>query len=427
MKNKYTVAIPVETSVREFLPKLRLSTFLADKGFDIIFGSYDEVYHLVLKNKFSVVFMNNCDNKTIHNNILNNQINKDSLFIVLENEGFVSPNSDLIINRLHPPFLKKINFYFAWGKKTYDKLLEKKLLNKDQILITGHPMFEESKINLYKAELDTSRYNDFILINTNFGLINEAVKGQYSHIYNKERVKHEKFLLKSFIELTKKLSLTFDNLNFIVRPHPSESDFIYEREFNDYKNIKVIHEGRVIDWIHNAKFVIHNSCTTALEAKLHGVPIISYMPIKNKNFDINMSNNLGYICSNSNDVIDIIKNKKNEKKINFISTLENFNSSFYNKIDDLFNVIKLSNSDFNKINYSIWFLIKKFIHLFFPLILLDKKRKLDYKYRRRKFFFLYSEYLKKSIKKINGNNSNFKIKRISLFPRTFLISKNEKK
>ena len=47
-----------------------------------------------------------------------------------------------------------------------------------------------------------------------------------------------------------------------------------------YKNVKVINDGSISEWIYNAKIVVHSGCTGGLEASVRGRPTISYLPFK---------------------------------------------------------------------------------------------------------------------------------------------------
>ena len=54
----------------------------------------------------------------------------------------------------------------------------------------------------------------------------------------------------------------------------------------------MIHEGDVVPWLSGADAVIHNSCTTGLQAYLLGKPVISYMPVAFDKYDQYLPNAL---------------------------------------------------------------------------------------------------------------------------------------
>ena len=48
--------------------------------------------------------------------------------------------------------------------------------------------------------------------------------------------------------------------------------------FKKLKNVKVINEGNISEWIYHARIVVHSGCTGGLEASIRGLPTISYLP-----------------------------------------------------------------------------------------------------------------------------------------------------
>ena len=74
-------------------------------------------------------------------------------------------------------------------------------------------------------------------------------------------------------------------MTIIVRPHPSESFSIYNDIAAKCERVKVISEGNVIPWLLASKTLVHNGCTTGLEAYALGVPAISYLSTFNEYYD----------------------------------------------------------------------------------------------------------------------------------------------
>ena len=69
-------------------------------------------------------------------------------------------------------------------------------------------------------------------------------------------MKYQKKLLKHFVIGIKRL-VKFSNEKFIIRPHPSENIIFYKNEFKEFKNINIIQDGPVQQWITDCKFIIH--------------------------------------------------------------------------------------------------------------------------------------------------------------------------
>ena len=56
----------------------------------------------------------------------------------------------------------------------------------------------------------------------------------------------------------------------IIRPHPSESHDPWRQLAAELPNVSVVYEGNVAEWLLAAELLIHNNCTTGVEAYLLG-------------------------------------------------------------------------------------------------------------------------------------------------------------
>jgi hypothetical protein len=62
----------------------------------------------------------------------------------------------------------------------------------------------------------------------------------------------------------------------------------------DTPNVKVTFDGNVIEWILGSSLVIHNNCTTGVEAYFLGKPALSYRPASDGRFDMYLPNALSF-------------------------------------------------------------------------------------------------------------------------------------
>jgi hypothetical protein len=95
------------------------------------------------------------------------------------------------------------------------------------------------------------------------------------------------------------LEESFPQVTVVVRPHPTESHEAYRRIAEGCRRVKVTNQGNVVPWLLSARALIHNGCTTGVEAFVMGVPAISYRPIKNEIYDdgfYHLPNALSYQC-----------------------------------------------------------------------------------------------------------------------------------
>ncbi len=77
---------------------------------------------------------------------------------------------------------------------------------------------------------------------------------------------------------------------FVIRPHPSEDHGEWLRVAEGRANVTVTNEGPAIPWLLGAEAVIHNGCTTGLEAYLLGRPVVCYQPESHELWDLDLPN-----------------------------------------------------------------------------------------------------------------------------------------
>lgn len=58
----------------------------------------------------------------------------------------------------------------------------------------------------------------------------------------------------------------------------------------------VIHEGNVIPWLAASEALVHNGCTTGIEAFVMGKPALAYRPVTDEVFDLSLPNDLSRQC-----------------------------------------------------------------------------------------------------------------------------------
>jgi hypothetical protein len=88
-------------------------------------------------------------------------------------------------------------------------------------------------------------------------------------------------LLAEYVRMIRRLA-TDANVRVVVRPHPVEADDVWPVLLGDCPNVLVTREGMLSTWLRGAKALIHNGCTSGLEAAVCGIPRIAYMPIRSE-------------------------------------------------------------------------------------------------------------------------------------------------
>ena len=176
----------------------------------------------------------------------------------------------------------------------------------------------------------------------------------------------ESVLIKEFIALIN-LTDKFDNYIFIVRPHPKEKLLIWKNKLKKRKNLIIRNSGNFNKELISAKLVIQNGSTTAFQAAVNKIPVLSFVPFKSKISWGEISNNLGLVCDNKKKIelnIKKIFNNKNLLNKKKISKILNFKLANTSEISTLkiINIwsklgkrIKKTKNNYFAINCNIYF------------------------------------------------------------------------
>ena len=228
-----------------------------------------------------------------------------------------------------PCALQAEDYMCTWGDFQRDFYLSLGPKCAPNIRTTGHPRFELYKraYREYYAEdvaALRAQYGDFILINGNFTIANnglgladtfswrsgynpnDQVVARDATVTRKgyfEWWAHTSHVLVNFVRLINRLSLRFPKHNIIIRPHPSEDWNYYTTIFNGIPNVHVKHSGPVAPWLLASKVLIHDGCTTAIEAFLGDTPIITYRSVGDSTRDTFLANIFGIQCRAEDDVV----------------------------------------------------------------------------------------------------------------------------
>lgn len=291
------VYFPYETKNRELDGKLLLTSHLLDKGYEVVIGSRKAIRTEALSQKNGLYFLKSVsvEEKKLYQRL---KQNGHQIFL-LHAEGGIhyKNNKSNILSAFNPELINLIDKNFVFGENIKHSV--EILVNYYENIVSGEPRFDllKPRFSVYfqkEVRVLKDKYQDFILINTNFGLSNAYVgEDKILKYYSTENTLSSKakelllykldFLKNVFhlyLEAIELISEKFPDINFVIRPHPSESEKPYLILAEKYKNIYVQKEGNVAKWIIGAKAVIHYDCTTGMESALAKTPVISYIPKK---------------------------------------------------------------------------------------------------------------------------------------------------
>jgi surface carbohydrate biosynthesis protein len=128
--------------------------------------------------------------------------------------------------------------------------------------------------------------------------------------------------LYAFIEAIQNLAKNNKGYDIVLRPHPMETIEAWKVYLEGIPNVHIIREGPINEWVNKAFAVMHNSCTTAIEATISEKPLVTYIPFENE-YDNEIPNLLGDIVKSPDELVNTVNNifddmqsgsKKNLKK-----------------------------------------------------------------------------------------------------------------
>ncbi len=325
--SKPLLLIPVENQIRELDPKLLLACVAAERGFASVIGSRREMEFNIDMFPRSIYLSKSM---TIRSLLFFRVASKFGHEIVTwDEEALVHlPPETYFSRRLDPKSIRYVSHLFAWGPDNAELWRQYDHLPDDiPIHITGNPrsdMLRPELRSFYEDEVKKLRnkYGDFILINTNFNHINaygpdmnlfkpvkrpgqnpafgRAARGM-SRDYAEGLRDHKQAIFEHFKNLIPQLAKAFPETNIVVRPHPTESHDVYKNIASRCERVCVTNEGNVVPWLMATKSVIHNGCTTGVEAYVMGVPAISYRATVNDDYDYGfyvLPNKMSHQCFN---------------------------------------------------------------------------------------------------------------------------------
>jgi surface carbohydrate biosynthesis protein len=335
-KEKPVLLIPVENQVRELDAKLLLACIAARRGLPSIIGSKREVEARIANFPRSIYLAKSMLHG--HSKFLKIARKLGHEITAWDEDALVHlPPETYFSRRLSPASIGCMSHLFAWGEDNAELWRQyPELPSGIPIHVTGNPRNDLLRPEIqpyYEKEVSNIRdtYGDFILINTNFNHVNafspirnlflpvdnpgekpnfgRAARGM-AREYAEGLRDLKQATFEHFQTMIPALEKTFADSTIVVRPHQVENPAIYRQIASGCKRVHVINEGNVVLWLMACKVLIHNGCTTSVEAFAMGVPAVSYRATTNDDYDYGfyrLPNMLSHQCFNFEELKQTLK------------------------------------------------------------------------------------------------------------------------
>jgi len=230
-----------------------------------------------------------------------------------DEEGVVrGPDPYYHERRLSAKTLKNVSILCAWGEDDARALRAFPGFPGTPIHVTGNP-----RIDLLRSELRgyfdpevaalRERFGPFVLVNTNFALVNhfipklgngqpapgEPATGVQAEVLAQLRILR-KGLFRAFQDMIPAISDALPDHAIVIRPHPVERPEPWEAAARNHPRVHVVNEGNVVPWLIAARALVHNCCTTSVEASVLNTPSVAYEPVRGEFPESTLPNSLSY-------------------------------------------------------------------------------------------------------------------------------------
>ncbi len=216
---------------------------------------------------------------------------------------------------------------FAAGEDHLDALRQFHPAHAERYRVVGNPRWDLLRPELRGAHAAEAseirrRYGPFILVNTNFAILNSSrrspaetrdwfVSTRRVDLHKPEDVvfldeifEMERANTAAVRDLLRALPDRFPNHRIVVRPHPIERTESWSDFLRDVPRAEMVREGAAVTWIIASDVLIHTNCTTGVEAFALDRPAIALQPAKLSVYDVYLSNRINYLTSTVAETMD---------------------------------------------------------------------------------------------------------------------------
>ena len=179
-------------------------------------------------------------------------------------------------------------------------------------MVSGNPRFDLYRAEyrpyfLTKLKRSGKLYGPFILVTTNFAFYNNYIgpdaamarmrsrgHAQVAELGEASwsRVPFQEANLAKFIPMVRALSHSTETTKSSSVRTLLKATIRGDRLAAELPNVSVIYEGNVAEWLLAASLLIHNNCTTGVEAYLLGRATIAYSAFRDEAYDLFLPNAL---------------------------------------------------------------------------------------------------------------------------------------
>jgi surface carbohydrate biosynthesis protein len=315
-----TIILPCEVKGRELNSKLLLAGLMAERGYRVIVGARNAI-HLRLSEFDRSVYLGK-DVRFSSGQIVKILQGLGHVFVAHDEEAqFYYSRENYLKARVDREVFQAARELLAWGPDNAAAWQQSKYYNGRPISITGNGRMDLLRPELrgiYRAEAECHRtkHGPYILVSSNFSSLNHfipnltiskpasATRQTASGKWAAELAIHRQSLFEAFLSILPQLAAAFPQHRIIARPHPAENHAIWLKAAANHNNVVVSNEGDILPWLLGAQVLIHNGCTTGLEAYLMDRHAVAFQPHQSPGHDLELPNRLSAKATSAAELIE---------------------------------------------------------------------------------------------------------------------------
>ena len=206
---------------------------------------------------------------------------------VLDTEGIGGKNPDQFAEMVKSVGCTDlVDLYCVWGHAQHAAFLRRGTVPASLLHVTGCPRYDFCAEPWRAALPRPSIKPGYVLINTNFPVANPRfsdgssaeedamVQAGFSREFARQFIIDAGKAYRAVLDTSMRLAKHFADVEFVLRPHPFENIASYDA-LTELPNFHVRQDGTSLEWISGARLLVHQNCSTAIEATMLNVEPLS--------------------------------------------------------------------------------------------------------------------------------------------------------
>jgi surface carbohydrate biosynthesis protein len=314
-----SLLIPVETRNRELDGKLLLALLAAARGMQVFLGGRQAIHDRLPKLPTSIYLAKGI--RTGNRVIFGIAERLGHVIVALDEEALIRQSDEALLLMFDPATFNRPRLLYAWGRSNADVWRRYPGYRGAPILEVGNPRVDVLLPRLrgyWEPEIERlrRRHGRFVLLSSNFSLVNHFIpdhvrfrvaRGAPAQLTEALRGGirgHKAVIFEHMKALVPKLSAAIRPAVLVIRPHPSENARTWQEVGAGQENVRVEHEGPIAPWLAAAAALVHNGCTSGVEAAILGTPAFAYRPVASPEFDPELPHAVSTECTTADELVE---------------------------------------------------------------------------------------------------------------------------